>query len=264
MMDGPSSFTSSPLLVEDVILGLCGTLQMVWLMTPSSLSSSKRPRRGKVAWEALFNETIEEWWQDLNRIKRLVESRASTSGVADYLMLAYRGESNSVAAALSRITTLIEDGMVLYYFLKMHYYVGPAYSKLISPEQKQFRLAGSRPGSDALMYAVSVLQVASTSSHNRPSSNPLVRHALTMAANLTKGLLGSTKNCECSHERQHEEQRQGRGRERNIRQWLNSDGPFCIDGTTLCSLRLDFWTERLREAAQNHSMIPENMGSTAS
>lgn len=261
LTDGPGSFYSSPLLVEDALLGLCGTLQTAWVLTQPSPSKMRRPQPTKALQKALLIETLDAWKQELQKMKRLVDSRTSDSDAVKSLLLAYRGKDDSVMAALGRINILLADGMDLYYMLKMQHYTGLGSFEFVSLVKQKSRPTEiwrtTKTGREVLECALQMLERVDSarSSSNRASTNPLSQYALVMAANLTRRVLVSCENCECSTE----QQGQGRATEAGIGQWIETGGPLCVGGTMLCLCKLDVWMAKFDEAIRNQRLMTEDI-----
>ncbi|OJJ42562.1 hypothetical protein ASPZODRAFT_20332 [Penicilliopsis zonata CBS 506.65] len=149
MTQAPSSFAASQLLVEDIILGLCGIVQSIWIF--------RHEEHHHTLQKALLIDTLEIWKSELGRINDLAKTETITSDVAKYLLLAYRGEDESIPAILKRITSLVQDGMVLSLYLEMYL------------QQNDEGLDGFR--SALRMHMNDSMQ----------SFSPLIRHALAMA-----------------------------------------------------------------------------------
>ncbi|KAK9319149.1 hypothetical protein V1517DRAFT_61441 [Lipomyces orientalis] len=241
MTNYPGSFTSSQLLVEDVLLGLCGLLQAIWVLT-QSLPSRTRGYLGDAFQRVLLIETLDAWKYELDKINRLADRRNINSDAARYLFLAYRGENNSVAASLERTTILVQDGMVLYYYLKMYHYAGLNASKETWPTSKY--------GREALICALQVLKIVDSIRASGASINPLIRHALTMGVNVTRALV-SCQQCEClTKEGQ-------RSTKMDLQQWTEIGGPICIDGTPVCVCKLKVWIEKFEKAILDQKIMVE-------
>ncbi|KAK9235801.1 hypothetical protein V1525DRAFT_251641 [Lipomyces kononenkoae] len=251
MTNCPGSFASSQVLVEDVLLGLCGVLQAIWVLTQSSLPSKTKEYRSNAFQRVLLIETLDAWRYELDKINKLADTNNITSDAARYLLLAYRGEDDSVTASLERITTLVQDGMVLYYYLKMFHYAGLNSSEFVglvrqteAPSTETWRK--TKHGREALVCALQMLEMVDSIEASGASINPLIRHALAMGANLTRRVLVSGEKCEClAKEVQH-------APEMDLQQWTETGGPLYIDGTPVCVCKLKFWTEIFEKAIQDH------------
>lgn len=69
-------------------------------------------------------QTLDEWKHELDKIEKLTDVENVTRGKAlRQLLLAYRGEDDSAAASLERMAILVQEGMILYYYLKLFHYV---------------------------------------------------------------------------------------------------------------------------------------------
>jgi len=104
-------------------------------------------------------ETLNSWKHELDNINELADARNMTSNAARYILLVYRGEDNSVAALLERTTTIEQDGMVLYYYLTMHYCAGLNASKVYRlvkqiEDSRMKTLRTSKDGREALARVV--------------------------------------------------------------------------------------------------------------
>lgn len=261
MTNCPNSFTSSELLVEDVQLGLCGLLQSIWALKQSVPSKMAGYPSGAFP-AVLLLETLDAWKHELDKINELAVTRTITTEAARYLLLAYRGEDDSAAASLDRTTTLVQDGMVLYYHLRMYHYAGLNASEAAGlVKQTRNRSTETRRtskyGREALMSAVQMLMMVDSIEASRATLNPLIRHALTMGANVTRMLLPHQK-CEClAKEGQH-------AANINHQQWAEIGGPTWIDGTPVCACKLEFWTERFEKAMQDQQISVEHADETES
>lgn len=251
MTNWPGSFKSPQLLVEDVLLGLCGVLQAIWVHT----QSKTRGYPGNAFQRVQLIETLDAWKYELDKIKKLADTRNIASDAARYLLRAYRGEDDSVAASLERTTTLVQDGMVLYYYLKMYHYAGLNTSKFIGivkqiedPGTETWRT--SKYGREALVCALQMLKMAKSIRVSGAPIHPLVRHALTMGVNVTRALV-SCQECECLAKKgQHTTQT-------NLQQWVDIGGPICIDDIPVCLCKLEFWTENFDKAIEDQKIMVE-------
>jgi len=254
MTNCPGSFTSSQLLVEDVLLGLCGLLQSIWVLS-QSLPSKTRGYLDNTFQSVPLIETLDAWKYELDKINKLTDTRHITSDAARYLLLAYRGEDDSVAASMKRTTTLVQDGIVLYYYLKMYHYAGLNASEVVGlgkqiedPCTETWRT--SKYGREALVCALQMLKMVNSIRASGASINPLIRHALTMGVNVTRGLVPSQK-CECLT-------KEGQPTTKmDLQQWTEIGGPICIDGTPVCVCKLTFWTENFEKAIQDQKIMVE-------
>jgi hypothetical protein len=254
MTNCPGSFTSSQLLVEDVLLGLCGHLQAIWVRS-QSLPSKTKGYLGNAFHRVLLIETLDAWKSELDKINKLADTRNITSDAVRHLLLAYRGEDDSVAASLERTTTLLQDGMILYYYLKMHYYAGVNASEVVGllkpiedPCTQTWRT--SKNGREALVCALQILKIVDSFGASGASINPLIRHALAMGVNVTRVFV-SCQKCEClTKEGQH-------ATKMDLQQWTEIGGPICIDGTKVCVCKLKFWTDNFEKAIQDQKIMVE-------
>lgn len=107
------SFTSSSqVLVEDILLGLCGKLQAIWALSETFPSKTKESPNSSALQGTQLIEALNLWKHELDRISDLnsQESITSNAAAARYLLLAYRAEDDSISASLERIKTLAQDG----------------------------------------------------------------------------------------------------------------------------------------------------------
>lgn len=264
--ESPNSSLSSPLLIEDVTLGLCGTLQAIWVLTPPSSSAATKTRQSNTQ-EMLLIERLDLWQQELDKVQKLIDSRISSGNSADYLVLAYRGEDDSPAAAIERIKTLLGDGMIFSYFLKMHCYSNWPSSDFASSTKTRRRSAETwqltKFGREALGCALRVLDLAGSSkaSPHGASGNPLTRHTLGLACELARKILASCEKCECRAE---QTQGQGCKTEHDIDQWVDIGGRLCVDNLEACVCELDAWMGRFDIARRECTISVEDEAGTAS
>ena len=253
MTNFPGSFTSSNLLVEDVQLGLCGFLQAIWVLK-QSFPSKTRESLGTDFQRTMLIETLEAWKSELDKINELADERNIISDAARYLFLAYRGKDDSVTASLERTTTLVQDGMILYYYLKMYHYADLNVSEAVGlmkqiehPRMENWRT--SKQAREAVVCALQILKIVDSIGASSASLNPLIRHALAIGINVTRVVV-SCQKCECSTKAQH-------ATTMNLRQWTEIDGPICIDGTPVCVCKLNLWTERFDQAIRDQNIMVE-------
>ncbi|KAF2724018.1 hypothetical protein K431DRAFT_263120 [Polychaeton citri CBS 116435] len=253
MTNCPGSFTSSRLLVEDVLLGLCGVLQAIWVHNKSLLPETKEYHSNALQ-RALIIETLDAWKHELCKISTLADPKNITSDDARYLLLAYRGEDDSVGTIMERITTLVQDGMILYYYLKMYHYAGQSLSRLSGlGKQVEGRcletLRMTKYEREALISALQMLKMVDSVGALDASSSPLIRFALAMGANLTKRVLASSEKCECpTKEGQH-------STEMDLQRWIEIGGPLYIDCQPVCVCKLQFWIGTFEEASQGVGIL---------
>ncbi|CAM1508856.1 Fc.00g025950.m01.CDS01 [Cosmosporella sp. VM-42] len=241
MTKSPGSFKSSPLLIEDIQLGMCGILQTVWVLAES--------------FPVLVIDKLDSWKTELDKTNDLINADNFTTGGTNYLLLAYRGEENSATAALERITTLLQDAMVLYYFLKLYALSGLRISgddvlrkKIEDPPTQAWK--PSINGREALICALEMLKTMEGFHPSAACLNPLIWHALTAGANLTKELT-SGQICEC-------QMKEGQTRT-NLDSQRNPemDGPVVFDGVLVCVCNLDIWMARFDKALKSQNGIIE-------
>jgi len=246
MTNGPSSFKASQLLVEDLLLGLSGVLQVIWVhMQP--LPSRERGYLRDPTQRVLLTETLDAWKYDLDKINKLTDRRNISSNPARYLLAAYRGEDNSVAASLERITTLTQDGIILYYYLKLYHCTGLDASELArlakhtgDTDAQTWRT--SKHAREALICGLQMLKMVNSMRVSGIAINPLTRHALAMGLNVTKLLLPS-QGCECSR-------KDGQQATADIQQWTDIDGSICIDNMPVCLCKFELWIQSFEKAIQ--------------
>lgn len=237
---------SSGLLVEDVHLGLCSILQSIWVLSRASPSNKENPSH--TFQKSLFFQTLDDWKHELDNINKLADpgnfTGSATGHVAGYLFLAYRGEDDSVAASLERINTLVQDGMILYYYLKLSLYVFDLVrpGKQIKDSQKEL-WDSFKYRKKALVCALQMLKIV----ESKASFNPLIRHALTMAVDVTIASLSGQK---CNLGGQH-------AVNNNAQHWSDLSESFWVDGTPVCVCRLTVWIERFRKAIQDQDLMVE-------
>ncbi|EED22985.1 hypothetical protein TSTA_064520 [Talaromyces stipitatus ATCC 10500] len=235
---------STELLVEDVQLGLCNILHTIWVLGPADLNKVERPTHNLQT--SLFIQKLDDWKHELDKIEKLIDLENVTKrDAAKHLLLAYRGEDDSAVASLERITTLMQDGIILYYYLKMFHYV----SQIIGPgtriESSEIWQT-SKYGREALVCALQILKIV----ESRVSSNPLIRYALATGVDVMRVSL-SGQRCEClARKGQH-------AANRTHPQWSDTGGPFRIDGTPVCVCKLTFWSDRFEKGIQGQKIMVE-------
>ncbi|KAK9783892.1 putative C2H2-type domain-containing protein [Seiridium cardinale] len=254
MTKGPDSFKGSPLLIEDVQLGLCGLLQVVWVL--AEFYPSKSLGYVNTAFQRLLlNDKLDSWKTELDRISDSVNLDNIATGAAKYLLLAYRGDNDSAIASLERITTLVQDSMVLYYLLKLYTCCG---LQLITKEglhhQAETITAQSRilttSEREALLYALEMLKTTEGFVPTASCLNPLIRHALMAGANLTKELV-TEQICEC-----HGQEGQT-ATTSDLQGQIDTDGPVVFDGIPVCVCNLEIWTARFEKALEIQNTMME-------
>lgn len=193
-------------------------------------------------------QTLNEWKHEFDKIEKLADLENITRGKAlRQLLLAYRGEDDSATASLKRIATLVQDGMILYYYLKMFHYV----FEIIGPRKRIEWSNGeawkaSQHGKEALVCALHILRIA----ESKKSSNPLIWYALNIGLEVTTLSLSGQK-CECLAERwQH-------AADQTLQQWSDIGKPIRIDDTTMCVCNLGLWTQRIQKIIQCHKSLVE-------
>jgi hypothetical protein len=252
----PDSLKSSKLLVEDIQLGLCGLLQAIWVIKRPLSSAAWVDDVSNVSQRTMLIETLDAWKHELDQINELASERNITSNTARYLFQAYRGEDDSVAASSELATTLVQDAMILYYYLKMYHYTGVNASKISGLRVKQVEdpwietWQNSKDGREALVCALEMLKVVDSIGASNASLNPLIRHALAIGFNVTRVMV-SFQKCEClAIEGQHPANM-------DFRSWTEIGGPLWIDGILVCVCKLSFWTESFEKAIQGQKFMME-------
>ncbi|KAH8694176.1 hypothetical protein BGW36DRAFT_430196 [Talaromyces proteolyticus] len=261
MTNRPGSIISLQLLVEDVQMGLCGLVQAIWVLS-RSFPSKTSGYSGNGLQNELLIEALDGWKYELDKINKLVDPRNINSNAARYLLLAYRGDDDSAAASIKRIITLVQDGMVLYYYLKMYHYTGLGTigiarltKQLDDPLTEIWRT--SKYGREALVCALQILKITESIGATEALLNPLIRHALAMGCNVIMVLVSSQKYQCITKQCQHSV-------DLNVQQWTESGGPVLIDGTPVCACKLKVWTEKFDKAIQGQMTMVEEFDSTES
>lgn len=252
MTQSPDSFKSSPLLIEDIELGLCGLLQTVWVLADSFPSKSKGYFNTAFQ-KVLVMDKLGSWKAELDRTNELIKTGSITNEAARYLLLAYRGEDDTAAASLERITALLRDSMILYYFLRLYTCSGLRISKYGSVKKqiegppKQSRKLPKHER-EALVCALELLKIIEGIDPSTDRSNPLIRHALAAGDNTTKELV-SRQICEC---RKKESQT---GTEMELQGETEVEGPVVVDGVRVCICTLSVWTARFEKALNYYQKV---------
>lgn len=248
MASSASPFSPPHFLVEDVILGLCSLLQAIWVHT-QSLPSKTTAYLGHSLQRILLIETLDTWKDELEKISTLSNSRSVNCDATKHLFLAYRGDDDSVTASLALTTTLVQDGLVLYYYLKLYHYAGLTASqdtglrsqvKISSTETGQ----SSKYGREALICALQMLKLINLIRISGASINPLISHVLRMGVNVTRECI-SCQTCECPLKNCQYTT------ETDLQRWTETGGPISIDGTPVCICKLDIWTEMFEKAIRD-------------
>lgn len=236
------SVISSGILVEDLHLGLCSVLQSIWALLQAN-PSNKRENPSHTFQKALLIQTLDDLKHGLDEISKLTDPGNLPGHPARYLLLAYRGENDSVKASLEHINSLVQDGIILYNHLKMTQYdfdlAGPGKGCVSHSDLWET----SKHKKEALICALQMLKVVETKS----SFNPLIRHALATGIDITKVSL-SGQNCYLN----------GQHAVRNdTRHWSDIGESFWFDGTPVCVCRLAFWIGRFEKAIQDQHIMVE-------
>lgn len=247
MTHGPDSCVSPEFLVEDVQLGLCSLLEAIHVLT-HSLPSKLKVHPSNTSSRALLIEILNDWKRELDKIDILANAKNTTGNTARYLLLAYRGEDNSAAASLERVNTLLQDGMVLYYYLRIYNFARLRPPGVVGPTAQSENVdldiwQTSRQGREVLVCVFQILKIAESVEATQASSSPLLRHALAMCINMTKLLLPGQK-CECLDGESQP------AADANLQQWLKVGGSLGIDNTLVCACKLSFWVGRFDKALQ--------------
>lgn len=237
---------SSGLLVEDVHLCLCSILQSIWVLSRASPSNKENPSH--TFQKSLFFQTLDDWKHELDKINKLADpgnfTGSATGNAGGYLFLAYRGEDDSVAASLERMNTIVQDGMILYYYLKLSLYVFDLVRPGKQIKDSQIELWESfKYRKKALVCALQMLKIVEL----KASFNPLIRHALALAVDVTRASLSGQK---CNLGGQH-------AVNNNAQHWSDLTESFWVDGTPVCVCRLTVWIERFRKAIQDQDLMVE-------
>lgn len=241
------SVISSGLLVEDVHLGLCSVLQSIWVL--SRASSSNKENHSHTFHKSLLFQTLDDWKHELDKINRLADpgnfmESATDRNAARYLLLAYRGEDDSVVASLERINTLVQDGMILYYYLKLSQYVSDLVrpGKQIKGSQKEL-WETFKYRKKALVCALQMLKMV----ESKASFNPLIRHALAMGVDVMRVSFSGRK---CNLSGQHADSN-------NAQHWPDLSESLWVDSTPVCVCRLPVWIERFEKVIQDQDLMVE-------
>ncbi|KEF56861.1 uncharacterized protein A1O9_07051 [Exophiala aquamarina CBS 119918] len=252
----------SQILVEDILLGLCAKLQAIWVLSGASQSETEG-HPSSASQIVLFVETLDAWKRELDKINELTSptNTPSNATAARHLLLAYRAGDDSMSASLERIKTLIQDGTVLYYFLKMYHYLGPVPQRANYHQPATVSACASRAERDAFVCGLQLLEIAeanpmvggASASRAPIAPNPLIQHALTTALEVTSAVL-SCQKCECDNGR---EDRQTEPASVKLQQWAEARGPLFLSGTPICVCKLGFWTGRFEKAIQDQKIMAE-------
>ena len=241
------AFRRSPLLIEDVHLGLCGLLQTVWVLAESS--SSKEGQSLCInPYDALIIENLDSWKRELDRINELINSSAIKAEASRYLLVAYRGEDESTVTSLERVQTLFQDLIVFYYFLRFH-----TFSCLHASSQDgsggQLDVPmwqtsdDSKYGREALLCTTRLLRIAEERESSTTYHNPLVQHALIAGAKMTKKLV-SERQRDCHVEENHI------STNFNAQRQSEQDGTVSIDDMRVCICNIDTWLARFEKVLE--------------
>lgn len=258
--------SSNPLqlLVEDVQLGLCGILQAIWVSTPP-LPAVVDTHHQDARQRALLTERLNTWKQELDRIDGLADSKNIITENARYLYIAYRGQNNFVATSLGRVSALLQDAMVLYYFLRLTHYAGlNAPSEAPGPNPVN-RIESSNLDSsqitkddrDTLVCALQLLAIAETTGTQcqTPALNPLTHHAARLGMNVVQVVL-SKQVCSCLTPGGQQHAMPSGGTD--LRQWAeNGDGVPWMNETPVCACKLHVWTERFQNVIRDGKCLLE-------
>lgn len=236
------SVTSPGLLVEDIHLGLCSLLQSTWVLS-QTFPSHKKENTSQTFQKSLLIQTLDDWKHELEKINKLADPKNFTANAARYLLLAYRGEDDSVTESLERINILVQDGLILYYYLKIFHYV----SEVIGPGKRvdsQTELwETSKYRKEALLCALQMLKIV----ESNESFNPLIRHALVIGVDLLKVSLSGQK-CHLDGQRAVRD---------DLQHWSDIGRQIWIDGTPVCVCKLPVWVERFENAIQHQNIMVE-------
>lgn len=254
MTQSPDSIKASLLLIEDIELGLCGLLQTVWVLA-ESFASKSRGYFNTAFQKVLVIDKLDSWKAELDRTSELINAGNITNGAAKYLLLAYRGEDDSAAASLERITTSVRDSMILYYFLKLYTCSGlritenGVLKKRIEGPPKQTRKP-PKYEREALVCALELLRIIEGFDPSAACFNPLIRQALMAGANMTKEST-SGQICEC---RTKEGQT---STDVELQRETDVDGPVIVDGVRVCICNLHTWVARFEKALDRQKAVVE-------
>ena len=254
MTAAPDAFPCSQLLVEDVQLGLCGVLPAIWVLK-QSFPSKTRAHLSNASQRDLLMETLDAWKHELDKISVLADAKNITANPTRKLLLAYRGEDDHAVASLERITTLLQDGMVLYYYLKMTHHTGAnacttvELEKLIEETHAE-TWRTSKAAREALVCALQLLKMASSIGAPDAAFNPLMRHALARALNVARAVV-PCQECECLAKESQSDATM------DFQRWAEVGGYLRIDGTPVCTCKLEFWIESFQNAIRDQKMMVE-------
>lgn len=237
------SVISSGLLVEDVNIGLCSVLQSLWALS-QAIPSDKKENPSHTFQRSLLVQTLDDWKHKLDRISKSADPGNFTGSLERSLLLAYRGEDDSLTASLERINSLVQDGMILYYHLKMTQYVHDVVGSGKRIESLHSDLwETSKYRKEALVCALQMLKIV----ESKASFNPLIRHALAVGVDVMKASLSRQK---CYLNGQHAVRN-------DAQHWSDIGEPFWVDGTPVCVCKLTFWVGRFEKAIQDQDVMME-------
>ncbi|KAK5047765.1 hypothetical protein LTR84_006430 [Exophiala bonariae] len=245
-------------LVEDVQLGLCGLLQAIWAFT-QPFTTNIEADYGNAAQRAMLTKKLDIWKHELDTINGFADLKNIQSDKARYLYLAYRGENNFIAPSLERMSALVQDTMILYYFLRLLHYAGlnaPSETTELGPAENS-NLGSSQEIKDdreALVCALQLLAMAETSgaSSQLPSFNPLTYHALRLGMHVVQVVL-SKQVCDCAAS-----DGQQQATTNDLRQWAENGGraPW-INESPICVCTFERCTERFQNAIRDRKPLLE-------
>ncbi|KAH8674221.1 hypothetical protein BX600DRAFT_547793 [Xylariales sp. PMI_506] len=254
MTKSPDTFGASPLLLEDIQLGLCGLIQTVWV-SGESLPWKSNGYLGLYSRKLLLIDKLDSWKAELDRSSDLISTKNVMNGAADYLLLAYRGEDDSATSALKRITALIQDSTVLYYFLKLCACSGLRIcNKDVLDEQIDGTQARSYKssyyGQEVLVCALDMIKTVEAFDTSAACVNPLIRHALRVGAQLTRELI-SEQICDCRT-------KEGQvGTDMVPPRRIENGRYLVVDGERVCVCDLETWMARFEKAVENQKTMTE-------
>jgi len=255
-----------PILVEDVLLGLCGKLQAIWVLSETS-ASQVEGHLDNVSQRIKLSSALDSWKHELDTINEVASLKdiPNNPTAARNLLLAYRAEDDSTSASLKRIKTLIQDATVLYHFLKMSHYLGPA-----AQGTKNYRRTETEPtraskaDREAFACAQQLLELAeahsvagdvgggASASCRALSLNPLLRHAFATGLDVTNSVL-SCQKCKCYPGRP--SRQTAASTSMNLEQWIEAGGPLSINDTPICVCKLEVWSGRFEKAIRDQMKV---------
>ncbi|VUC35280.1 unnamed protein product [Clonostachys rosea] len=257
----PQSLPLSGTLIEDVQLGLWGTLSRIWTWKLTQ-NAYTPPSPQALAERAHFEVQLDGWASELDRLFHIWNAPEQDPMASSFLLQAYSGKEEPSnegwqGLVLARIGHHLFNTSMLYYCINLHLYADLrtiARNTTLPPQDADvnallIQWASSEAGRNSMTYAISVLKTCEKTYAGDLSQNetfdPIVQICLINAALVARAWATcESRTCTCAILGTSVDiDLDDKGR-RQL--WIQNGGAITVDGIPICNCALEIWLARFR------------------